>query len=137
MDNMGKITEKKDIQKLIDESKKDKDTLAVALFGSSARGEKEHRDVDLCLILNKKPSNKEMSEKKMKYFNKFNKNGEKIDIQIFQQLPVYIRIRIIKEGKILFCRNEDELYSLVFSTIKEFDFYEKLYNLYLSKVENG
>jgi len=59
-----------------------------------------------------------------------------MDIQVFQQLPFYIRTRIIKEGKILFCANEDELCKIVFSTIREFGDFEHIYSHYLKEVAN-
>ena len=65
-------------------------------------------------------------------FLKKSKNG--FDIQIFQQLPLYIRIRIIKEGKVLFCRNEDMLYEAAFRTIREFSDFQHIYRDYLKEV---
>ncbi|MBI2629629.1 nucleotidyltransferase domain-containing protein [Candidatus Pacearchaeota archaeon] len=121
------------IKNVIELAEKDEKIMAVFLFGSAARGE-QYRDIDLCLVLDKKYSNLEMSKKRLEYLSIAK---DKVDIQIFQQLPVYIRIRVIKEGKILLCKNEDNLYELAFENIKEFGFYEKLYNLYLERVENG
>ena len=124
---------KKEIKPLVEKAKKDKDVLAVALFGSASKGNL-YRDIDVCLFLNNKQANKEMTLKKLEYLGKAN---EKLDINIFQQLPIYIRIRILKEGKILFCKNNKMLYELAFGTIKEFGFYKKLYEMYLNKIENG
>jgi hypothetical protein len=121
------------IKKLVNNIKKDKDVLAVALFGSLARGE-AYRDIDLAIFLNKKISNKEMTNKRIKYLGRI---GENLDINIFQQLPVYIRMRILKEGKILYCSNMDKLYEIAFDTIKEFNSYEKVYNMCLESVKNG
>ena len=58
-------------------------------------------------------------------------------LKIFQQLPIYIRKRILKEGKILLDKNSDLLYELAFATIKEFELFEKMYKMYLNEVENG
>jgi uncharacterized protein len=116
--------------KLISMAKKDKDVLAVALFGSSVRG--KGRDVDICLFLHEKASNLKMSKIRLKYLSEFD-----YDIQIFQQLPMYIRNRILKEGKILHCSDMDKLYSIYFDTIKEYGFYKKLYDMYLEEVGNG
>lgn len=121
------------IKKIIEKAKKDKDVLAVALFGSFARNE-PHRDIDICIFLNKKLSNLDMTNKRIKYLSNA---GDKLDIHIFQQLPIYIRIRILKEGKVLFCRKDDFLYEIAFDTIKEFNVYEKGYNIYLEGVKNG
>ena len=117
-------------KKVKDEIKKDKSILAVALYGSYARRE-PHRDIDLAIILSKKPSNVEMSRIKMKYSSLM---PSIFDVKVFQQLPIYIRIQIIKEGKIFLCKNFDKLYELSFSTLKEFGFYKKIYDLYLQNV---
>ncbi len=119
--------------KLLKEINKDKQVMAVLLFGSLARGEK-NKDIDICLVLDKKYSPLQMSRKKLKYSSLVKSD---YDIQIFQQLPLFIRKRIIGEGKIIYCADDDALYEVVFSTIKEFDLYEKVYNLYLDGIKNG
>ena len=35
---------------------------------------------------------------------------EKLDIKIFEDLPLYIKIKVIDEGKVLYCKNELELF---------------------------
>lgn len=121
------------IKKIIEKAKKDKEVLAVLLFGSATRNQ-HYRDIDLCLILGKKYTKNRMSEKHIIYAGIA---PEKVDISIFQQLPLYIRIRVLKEGKILFCKNEDLLYEFAFQTMKAFGDYKKLYEMYLQKVEHG
>jgi len=121
----------KGVKKIVGLLNKDKDVLAVALFGSSLKG--RGRDVDICIFLNR-IGNKEATRKKIRLSGQL---GDKYDISIFQQLPIYIRTRILKEGKILFCMDDDKLYEIAFDTIKEFDSYKKLYEMYLDKVENG
>ncbi len=124
----------KELVGLIGKAKKDKDVLAVSIFGSFARGEK-YRDVDVCLILRpQKYSNLEMSKKRLKYLSEA---GDKFDIQIFQQLPVYIKHRILKEGKIIFCRDEEKLYDLALLTIKEYEDFKPIYRGYLEAVKHG
>lgn len=112
---------------------KDKEAIAVLVYGSYAR-EEQYRDVDVCVVLNKKQNNLSMSKKRLAFMGDL---PDIIDLQIFQQLPVYIRIRVLKEGKIILCKDEDRLYEIAFETIKEFDSYEKLYNMYLGSVKNG
>ena len=119
------------IKKILDKAEKDKDILAVALFGSSLK--RKGRDIDICLFLKDKKSNLEMSRKRLSY-SKFH---DKIDIQIFQQLPVYIRIQILKQHKILLNKDISALYNIAFDTIREFGFYKKIYDLYLNNIKNG
>ncbi len=120
------------LEQIVENAKQDKDVLAVFLFGSFVKG-KEFRDVDVCLVLMKKLSNIEMSRKRLEYLAKF----PEFDIQIFQQLPIFIRVRILKEGRILYCKNEDLLYDLAFKTIKEFEDFKPYYKAYLKGVLNG
>ena len=120
------------IAQFIKKVKKDKDILAVAFFGSYARGEK-YNDIDICIFLN--PGNYSsltLSKKKLEY-----SSGEKLDVQVFQQLPVYIQERILKEGKIIYCGDEDALYDLYFSSIREIESFKPMYEDYLAGVVHG
>ncbi len=122
----------KKIDTLIEYSKYDADILAVMLFGSSARDENsKDSDIDICLIL--KPANYTalfLSQKKLQYLKEFSN----LDVQIYQQLPLYIRQRILKDGKILFCNDEDALYNVAFKTIQEYEDYKHIYTDYLKEV---
>lgn len=117
----------------INKIKKDKEVIAVLLFGSFARGE-QNKDIDICLILDKKYDAPYMFQKRLDYIKLL---SEKYDVQVFQQLPLYIRIRILKDGKTIMCKDEELLYEIAFLTIKEFESFEKAYNMYLDKVKNG
>lgn len=129
---MDKVIEKA-INSIIEKAKKDEDVLAVALFGSYARGE-TYRDIDICIFLkNKKYDKYFLSKKKLQY----TQPNEKYDVQVFQLLPIYIRKRILKEAKILYCRDEDMLYDIYFLTIEEFEDFKPLYEGYLEVVQNG
>ena len=76
--------------------RRDKDVLAIILFGSTARGEAA-RDIDVCIaLLPKKYTALQLSRKRMKFAS------SSFDVQIFQQLPLYIQQRILSEGKVLY-----------------------------------
>jgi len=109
----------------------DNKVLAVILFGSLARNE-PHRDVDICLVLDKKYDNLVMSKMRLNYTAFAKKN---IDMHVFQQLPLYVQQRVLNEGKIILCKDEDVLYETAFATIKEMNFYKKVYENYLVAVE--
>ncbi|HDD46544.1 MAG TPA: nucleotidyltransferase domain-containing protein [Candidatus Aenigmarchaeota archaeon] len=119
------------LKRLVETVKKDKDVLAVLVFGSYARGER-YSDIDVCIVLKEKMKNLEMSRKKLYYISSF-----PLDIHIFQQLPLYIRIRVLKEGKVIYCKNMDLLYDTAIKTIKEFEDYKHIYYSYLEGVLNG
>jgi len=121
----------KTLKKLINYARKDKEILAVIIFGSFVRKEK-YSDIDICLVLKNKLPPLLMSKKKLKYLVEF----PEFDIQIFQQLPIYIRINVLKEGKVIFCKNEDLLYDIAINTMKEFDDFKPIYKKYLEGVLN-
>ncbi len=114
-------------KRFIEKIKRDKEVIAMLIFGSYARGE-NHKDVDICLVLSKKYSNKEMTNKRIKYYSDI---SSRFDIQIFQQLPVYIKVKILKEGKVVLCKNEDRLYEIAYDTIKEYDDFKEIYTSYI------
>jgi hypothetical protein len=123
--------EDKEFAKIMEKAKSDKKIIAVALFGSSLK--RKGRDVDICFFTDE-ITKKEAMKKRIDFSGRFN---EKFDINLFQLLPVYIRIRIIKEGKIIFSKNDEKLHQIAFDTIKEFGSYKKLYDMYLENVKNG
>jgi hypothetical protein len=59
-----------------------------------------------------------------------------LDVHIFQQLPLYIRVRVLKEGRILFVRDENQLYELAFRTAQAFEDFKHIYYGYLKEVES-
>ena len=122
---------KKRITALIKEAEQDKEIVAVGLFGSAARHENsDDSDIDISLFLRDRYYTPiEFSQKKMEYLKLFD-----FDIKIFQQLPLYIRIRILKEMEILFCSDENELYEIAFRFIREFSDFEPIYRHYLREV---
>ena len=119
----------KTFDNVVAKAKKDGNILAVIVFGSFARKER-HSDIDICLVLKQKMETLKMSKIKLDYLRDF----PSFDVQIFQQMPLYIRIRILKEGKILFCSNMDMLYDVAFAAIREFGDYKHIYDSYLQGV---
>ncbi|MGQ4914955.1 MAG: nucleotidyltransferase domain-containing protein [Candidatus Asgardarchaeia archaeon] len=121
-----------DVSKKLEPLKSDSNILAIMLFGSYARGE-QFSDIDVCLVLNKPLSNLEMSKMRVKYQSLL---GDAFDVQIYQQLPLYIRVRVLREGIVVYCRDEDKLYELAYRTIKDFVYFEKYYRYHLEAVLN-
>ncbi len=113
--------------------KKDRDVLAVMLFGSAARNQTTTMsDIDICIFLKSDIKDKhKMAEKRLEYLINA---PDKFDIQIFQLLPLYIRVRVLKEGKILYCRNIKQLYDIAMKTMKEYAVFEPHYQTYLAEV---
>lgn len=111
----------------------DKDILAVLLFGSVARQEQTLlSDIDICLVM--MPQNipfdpRALSNKRLEYLD-----HTSFDIQIFQQLPLYIRRRVLKDGEILFVRDDTTLYELAFRTAQAYEDFKHIYVKYLEEV---
>lgn len=120
----------RELRKVVEKVRKDEDALAVIAFGSYARNE-EYTDIDICIVLKpKKFEHLMLSKKRLEYLSAF----PNIDIQIYQQLPLYIRARILKEGKILHCKNQDLMYDLAFSTVREYELFKPIYKSYLEDI---
>ena len=122
------------VTKLVEDAKNDRDVLAVILFGSEARGEaRAGSDVDVCLVLeDKRLDTLGQSQKRIAYLASYD-----LDIQIFQQIPLHLRVRVLREGKVLFCRDEDKLYATAFQTAQHFEDFRHIHEGYLEAVANG
>jgi predicted nucleotidyltransferase len=128
------LERRKLVGEVVTEAREGEDILAVILFGSYARGENSSTsDLDLCLVLLPKSySALEISKIKLRYASQF-----AVHMSIFQQLPLYIRKRVLQEGEILFSRDDDVLYEVAFETIREYSHFEPAYREYLKEVAHG
>jgi hypothetical protein len=121
------------MEKLLAKANEDKDILAVFLFGSVAWKEQTGlSDIDICLVLRNQPTPAGptlLSRKRLDYLKDI-----PLDIQIFQQLPLYVRRRVLKEGQILFVRDETLLYELALRTALAFEDFKPIYAMYLEGV---
>ena len=120
------------LERLIARAQADEDVLAVMLFGSAARGEATSAsDVDICLVLQPRAAERK-AEKRLEYLGEFD-----LDLHVFQALPLPIRRRVLKEGRILLTKDEDALYDLALRTAKAFDDFRHIYEAYLEAIANG
>jgi len=123
----------KELERLLRRAHEDAAVLAVLLFGSAARGElSSHSDIDVCLVLEPQPKSyarTSLSRKRLEYLQHFD-----LDVHVFQQLPLYIRRRVLKEGQVLFVRDEDLLYDVAFRTAQAFEDFKHIYYEYLERV---
>ena len=116
---------------LVERAKKDRRILAVILFGSVARRQaRQDSDTDICLVLEEGSYTPlQLSRVKLEYARDLDQ-----DIQIFQQLPLYIRKRVLAEGVILYSADSDRLYEAAFAFIRDYAHYEHIYRDYLEEV---
>jgi len=124
----------KRVRKIIEAVEKDSDVLALLLYGSAARADNSSvSDIDLCVVL--VPGARtalDLSRKKLEYAANFSTH-----LSIFQQIPIYVRQRVLREGKVLFCRDTDALYEVAFATIRELADFDPIYQEYLKEVANS
>lgn len=135
--NLKKIKEKLlklDKQKL-DNHKKIK---FIFLYGSKARArDTPLSDIDIAVYY--EGSGKERFQFRMKALGEL---PNKVDLQIFQDLPLTIKKEVIS-GKVLYYQDYQFLFDQCIGVIKEFNSFEKYYNEYLnelkkeSRVEKG
>jgi len=101
----------KGIDKIIEPFKKNRDVISIYLFGSYARGrEKPFSDIDICVIADKHANRDEI----------LSHSSKKIDISIFHELPLGMRFRVLKEGQLLFLRDELKLHRIIVATIRSY-----------------
>ena len=119
------------VARLVDRAQGDPDLLAVILFGSRARGEaRAGSDFDVCLVLAPgRVAEADRTAKRLDYLGRFD-----LDVSVFQQLPLAVRSRVLKEGKILFVHDEDTLYELAIRTARAWERFRPIHRMYLDHV---
>jgi len=119
------------VAQLVARAQRDPDLLAVVLFGSRARGDASaSSDVDVCLVLAPDRADEpDRTAKRLDYLGRFD-----LDVSVFQQLPLAIRSRVLKEGRILFVRDEDALYDVAIRTVRAWDRFRPIHRMYLDHV---
>jgi predicted nucleotidyltransferase len=125
-----------DLDRVIHKAETDNRLMAVVLFGSRARGEPlTASDVDLCLVLDPKRADADtVAGVRLEYLVD---TPACFDIQVYQGLPIYVRRRVLAEGKVLFCRDEDALYDIAYRTIQAFEDFRPRYQQYLDEVASA
>jgi len=108
----------------------DSDILAVIVFGSYAR-EETYQDIDVCLVLwqSRVPAVNRL-QKEIAY----SEHG--IDIHLFQDLPLYIRIKVLEEGIGRLVKDDDAYYDLVQITLRQWEDFRPHFEAYLEEVLN-
>jgi hypothetical protein len=85
---------------------KEENVLGVLLFGSRAKGEKGARDTDICIVVPGKNCKEVMGE----VYKHMDVGAKKYDVYCFEELPLYLRWEIIDNHRIIWSRNEGDLY---------------------------
>lgn len=121
------------LARLLERAQADPDVLAVIVFGSQARGEAgPDSDVDVCLVLSSPVDRDAAFRAKRSYSGGFD-----VDLALFHELPLHIRRRVSREGKVLFTRDEERLYEVAIRAAREFEDFKHIQRAYLDEVARG
>jgi len=119
-----------ELARLVQRVQSDEAVLAVMLFGSEVRSEAgPESDLDVCLVL--PPGRDGRAEQTTVREGYLDLSGGRLDLRVFQQLPLYVRRRVLKEGRVLVCRKEDALYEVARRTAQAYEDYRPRYHRHL------
>lgn len=90
---------------------KNKKVIAIYLFGSYLKNFGTCSDIDFCVI------GKLNSNEKKRILRE---TPERFDISFFDEIPIFIKVRVFKEGKGLFVRNKRIVEEIKMDTLKEY-----------------
>ena len=96
---------------LIEAFRKNPDINALYIFGSYARDKiKPLSDIDIAVLLKRGARDTDYWDIKLKLLNKATAilGTDEVDFVVLNEAPHELRYNILKESKILFCRNEKE-----------------------------
>lgn len=101
----------------------------IYLYGSVAHG-KSHAgsDIDICIYHG--GTDKEANQFLLSSMSNIDSNI--LDIKLFRQLPLYIRIEVLK-GRLLYSKDDSRIYEIAYDTIKEYDEFEPRFFDYIGK----
>jgi predicted nucleotidyltransferase len=99
---------------------KDENVLAVLLFGSGAKGQLNNRsDRDICVVAPAIRDTGEMRSLLKRIYVNLDVVGKRYDVWLFEELLLYMKLQVIENHEIVFCRDLPELYEY-------FYFYRKI-----------
>ena len=101
----------------------------IVLYGSAAeRRMKKDSDIDLCIYYDGSPE--EASRFRFKVLSEL--FDDIYDVQIFQQLPLYVRVEVFK-GRVIYCKDKRFLYEEAIETIKDFEEFKHRFYDYIGE----
>lgn len=103
---------------------------AIFLFGSFVKGKaRKDSDIDIAILTERIDKDKE--------FEIMGYGSELFDVSVFSRLPLIIQFRILKEGKIVFCKNKKDIYNIKVKVFKEYlDYSYFINNFYRRVIKN-
>jgi len=101
----------------------------IILYGSAAEERMmKSSDIDLCIYYDS--ASEEASRFRFKILSEL--FDDIYDIQIFQQLPIYVRVEVLK-GKVIYCKDKGFLYEVAIETIKDFEGFKHRFYDYIGE----
>jgi predicted nucleotidyltransferase len=102
------------IRPIVEELQAHDAVLGLILFGSVARDcARPFSDIDLCIVTKQKiPDTVRM--------DLLSYGSDRIDVSIFSDLPLQIQFRVIKEGRIIFCKDSLALHRIKAATLRNY-----------------
>ncbi|MCK4734561.1 MAG: nucleotidyltransferase domain-containing protein [Methanophagales archaeon] len=101
----------------------------IILYGSAAEDRMiKCSDIDLCIYYGGSPE--EASRFRFKVLSEL--FDDIYDIQIFQQLPLYVRVEVLK-GTMIYCADTRFLYEVAIKTIKDFEEFKHRFYDYIGE----
>lgn len=101
----------------------------IVLYGSLAEGRRGKLS-DIDLAIGHEGNKKERFNFRLKTLGELE---DKFDVQIFQDLPLYIKVEVLK-GKVLYARDMKLLNEIALETIREFELFKPHFLDYISRI---
>jgi len=115
------------IQRIVQNLSKLPYVYAIIMFGSQVNGNKrKDSDVDIAILTKKINKNQEIKI--------FGYSSEVIDISIFNKLPLIIQFRVLKDGKILYCKDKNYLHEVKYQVIRKYLDFSSFINQFYGRV---
>jgi len=97
---------------------RNKKILGILLYGSRLEERNTNRsDIDICVVA----PTEDIYELISQILQNVNVTGKKYDIRVFKELPLYIKIQVIKKGVLIYSSNKLDLYEYFYIYRKLWD----------------
>ncbi len=90
--------------------KDDPRVIGVLLFGSRVSGDITRGDYDICVVSPESKPSAVLSE----IYRHVDVHSKRYDVYTFEELPLYMKIEVISNHKIIFARDVPELYEYLY-----------------------
>lgn len=101
----------------------------IFLYGSTAAGRmRPDSDIDLCIYYD----GSEEDAARFRFTVLSELGGDRYDVQLFQQLPLYVRVEVL-QGELIYCADTRFVYDVAGETIKEFESFKHRFYDYIGE----